>query len=165
MEIFKHTNFDFLGKKWPFITLSLLLTFAGLASLWIKGGPKYGIDFTGGALMDVNFIKRPPAEAIRAALHKKIAGDIEVQEVSNSQGVGNSQEVLISTGVRNETLQTVRNDILSTLNSAFNPNAGGKVDINLAGQTELVDRLRDPLAKAGAALSDDQIYGAGKPDR
>jgi preprotein translocase subunit SecF len=157
MEIFKHTNFDFLGKKWPFIILSLLLTAAGLASLWIKGGPKYGIDFTGGALMDVNFIKRPPAEAIRSALHKKIPGDIEVQEVSNSQGVGNSQEVLISTGVRNETLQTVRNDILAALNTAFNPDSGGKLDINLAGPTELIDRLRDPLAKAGAALSDDQI--------
>lgn len=157
MEIFKRTNFDFLGKKWPFIILSLLLTAAGLVSLWIKGGPKYGIDFTGGALMDVNFIKRPPAEAIRAALHQKIPGDIEVQEVSNAQGVGNSQEVLISTGVRNETLQTVRNDILSTLNAAFNPNTTGKADINLAGQTELLDRLRDPLAKAGAALSDDQI--------
>src|SRR6185437_10509988 len=96
MEIFKQTNFDFLGKKWPFIILSLSLTAAGLASLAIKGGPKYGIDFNGGALMDVNFIKRPPAEAIRSALHKRISGEIEVQEISNSQ------EVLISSGAANE---------------------------------------------------------------
>jgi len=41
MEIFKQTNFDFLGKKWPFIIASLILTAAGLASLAIKGGPKY----------------------------------------------------------------------------------------------------------------------------
>jgi preprotein translocase subunit SecF len=47
MEIFKKTNFDFLGRKWPFILLSLVLTVAGLVSLWMKGGPKYGIDFTG----------------------------------------------------------------------------------------------------------------------
>ena len=26
MEIFKRTNFDFLGKKWPFIIASLVLT-------------------------------------------------------------------------------------------------------------------------------------------
>ena len=83
MEIFKKTNFDFLGKKWPFIILSLVLTAVGLISLLVKGGPKYGIDFTGGALMDVNFIKRPPAEAIRSALRQKISGDIEVQEVNN----------------------------------------------------------------------------------
>ena len=29
MELFKNTNFDFLGKKWPFIGASLVLTVAG----------------------------------------------------------------------------------------------------------------------------------------
>src|ERR1700751_1369985 len=159
MEIFKQTNFDFLGKKWPFIIMSLLLTAAGIGSLWVKGGPKYGIDFTGGALMDVNFNKRPSAEAIRAALHKKIPGEIEVQEVSNTQNVGNSQEVLITTGagVKDLNIQTVRGEIVSALNDGFNPGAGTKLDINVAGQVELLDRLRDPLAQAGAALSDDQL--------
>ena len=33
MELFKNTNFDFLGKKWPFIIASLVLTVAGLGSL------------------------------------------------------------------------------------------------------------------------------------
>ncbi|MGA8027207.1 MAG: protein translocase subunit SecF [Bryobacteraceae bacterium] len=157
MEIFKQTNFDFLGKKWPFIILSLVLTAAGLASLAINGGPRYGIDFTGGALMDVNFIKRPPAEAIRSALHKKISGEIEVQEVANSQ------EVLVSTNARDEkALQIARNDMIATLNSAFNPESGGKLDINNAGQTALADGLRDPLAKAGAGLSDDQVQSLAK---
>jgi len=159
MEIFKHTNFDFLGKKWPFIILSLLLTAAGISSLMVKGGPRYGIDFTGGALMDVNFIKRPATEAIRAALHKAISGSVDVQEVSNSQNVGNSQEVLITTGasVTDQNIQSVRGNIVAALNSAFNPNAGGRLDINTATQTEMTDRLRDPLAQAGAALSDDQL--------
>ncbi len=152
MEIFKRTNFDFLGRKWPFIILSLVLTAAGLASLAIKGGPKYGIDFNGGALMDVNFIKRPPAEAIRSALRKRIPGEIEVQEV------GNSQEALISTGVRDErALQAARADMLAALNQAFNPQAGAKLDINTASGSALADRLRDPLQKASVALSDDQL--------
>jgi preprotein translocase subunit SecF len=164
MEIFKNTNFDFLGKKWPFIILSLLLTAAGVGSLLVKGGPKYGIDFTGGALMDVNFIKRPPADAIRNALHKKISGEIEVQEISNAQASGNSQEVQITTGaaVTDQNIQSVRGDIVSALNTAFNPDAGGKLDINTAGQTDFVDRLRDPLAQAGAALSDDQLQALAK---
>ena len=86
MEIFKQTNFDFLGRKWPFITLSLLLTAVGMISLLVKGGPKYGIDFNGGALMDVNFKQRPSAEDIRSALRKKITGEIEVQEVGELPG-------------------------------------------------------------------------------
>ena len=157
MEIFKQTNFDFLGRKWPFILLSLLLTVAGLISLWIKGGPKYGIDFNGGALMDVNFVKRPPAEAIRAALRHKIAGEIEVQEI------GNSQEVLISTGARDDNaLQVVRGDMLSTLNTAFNTQEAGKFDINLASQSGLADRLREPLTRGGVLLSEDQLQGVTK---
>ncbi|MBV9497941.1 MAG: protein translocase subunit SecF [Acidobacteriaceae bacterium] len=157
MEIFKQTNFDFLGKKWPFIILSLVLTAAGLLSLWIKGGPRYGIDFTGGALMDVNFVKRPPAEAIRSALRKKISGEIEVQEVSNSQ------EVLISTGARDEqALQAARTDMIDTLNATFNHSSGGKLDINNAPQSALADSLRQPLANEGVALSDDQLQALAK---
>src|SRR6185312_1071628 len=157
MEIFKQTNFDFLGKKWPFIIVSLLLTAAGLTSLALKGGPRYGIDFTGGALMDVNFIKRPPAEAIRSALHKKLPGEIEVQEISNSQ------EALISTGAANEqALQVARNDMIATLNATFNPNSGGKVDVNNVGHSALADAVRQPLANASVALSDDQLQALAK---
>ena len=49
MKLFKDTRFDFLGRKWWFILPSLILTFAGLVSLLIKGGPRYSIDFQGGA--------------------------------------------------------------------------------------------------------------------
>ena len=153
MEIFKKTNYDFIGNMWPFIILSLVLTVAGLVSLWINGGPKYGIDFNGGALMDVNFINRPSADAIRTALRQKISGEIEVQEV------GGTQEVLIQTGARDDrALQIVRGDMIATLNSAFNKNASEqKLDINLAPQATLADRLRDPLARASAGLSEDQL--------
>jgi preprotein translocase subunit SecF len=165
MEIFKQTNFDFLGRKWPFIILSLVLTAAGLISLLLKGGPKYGIDFTGGALMDVNFISRPPADVIRAALHQKIAGEIEVQEVNNA----GSQEVLISTGANagaagsgERGLEAVRSSMLTALNAAFNPNAGGKLDVNTASQSALADRLRDPLTAAGVTLSEEQLQALSK---
>ncbi len=65
MELFKNTNFDFLGKKWPFIGASLVLTAAGLISLAVKGGPRYGIDFKGGALMYLRFNQEPPVQQIR----------------------------------------------------------------------------------------------------
>ena len=45
MELFKDTRFDFLRRKWWFILPSFILTFAGLASLIVKGGPRYSIDF------------------------------------------------------------------------------------------------------------------------
>jgi preprotein translocase subunit SecF len=156
MEIFKQTNFDFLGKKWPFIIASLILTAAGLASLAIKGGPKYGIDFNGGALMEVNFIKRPTADAIRAAVHKRVTGEIEVQEISNSQ------EVLITTEGRDEReMDRVRKDIIDSLNENFGDRSG-KVDVNNIGQLSLADALRDPLQKAAVPMSEDQLQALVK---
>jgi len=158
MEIFKQPKFDFLGRMmWPFIILSLLLTAAGIVSLAVKGGPRYGIDFTGGALMDVNFIKRPEADQIRAALRQKISSEIEVQTVTNSQ------EVLISTSARDDSaLQIVRADMISTLNSAFNKSEGTKLDLNTAPQSAISERLRDALGKAGVGFSDDQLAALTK---
>src|ERR1700744_2637141 len=87
MELFKNTNFDFLGKKWPFIGASLVLTVAGFISLAVKHGPRYGIDFRGGAEMGVRLNTDPPVQKIRAALDTEIKGDKTVQQVSGKQEV------------------------------------------------------------------------------
>lgn len=156
MEIFKATNFDFLGKKWPFIWLSILLTAVGLISLFAKGGPKYGIDFNGGALMHVKFAHQPPVEKIRAALRKEIRGEIDVQEISGQQ------EVLVSTEVKDErTLNLERQQMTDALTTAFGEKSG-KLDINNAGASALADRLREPLQTASVAISEDQLQALAK---
>ena len=86
IEIFKHANYDFLGKKWPFIIASLVLTAAGLASMAMKGGVKWGIDFNGGAVMYVRFNGPPPDAQIRTALAAKIPGSINVQNLALRSG-------------------------------------------------------------------------------
>jgi len=93
MELFKDTCFDFLGWKRPFIAASLLLTVAGLVSLIVKGGPRYGIDFQGGAVMDVRWSETPPVARIRASLAARMPG-VSVVEAHDLAG---SHELLIST--------------------------------------------------------------------
>ena len=83
MEIFRDTNFDFLGKKWWFIGASVVMLAVSLVSIAVKGGPRYGIDFKGGALMTVKWAGQPPVERIRAALSKKIQGEITVYELTD----------------------------------------------------------------------------------
>jgi preprotein translocase subunit SecF len=95
MELFKDTRFDFLGRKWWFILPSLILTLAGLASLLVKGGPLYSIDFQGGALMDVRCDTAPPIERIRAAVSTRLPG-VSVVAAHDLTG---SDEVLVSTQV------------------------------------------------------------------
>jgi len=151
MELFKNTNFDFLGKKWPFIILSLVLTAAGLVSLAFKGGPRYGIDFRGGALVTVTFAQRPPVDKVRAALSPKLPG-VEVQEVAGKP------DDIIGVDARDENaLQTARQTIVDSLTAAVGQPANGKYNINSAGAQGLADRLRDPLQAASIPMSEQQL--------
>jgi len=155
MQLFKNTDFDFLRWKWPFIGLSLLLSAAGLISLWAKGGPKYGIDFRGGALMYVRFAGKPPIDKIRSALNKHFL--VDVTEV-----VG-SNEVIIGTDLHNDQqLNQARQVMQDTLESAFGAGESGKLDLNNSGSEALADRFRDPLQTAGVSLSEAQLQDMAK---
>src|SRR3984893_4562926 len=155
MELFKTTDFDFLGKKWPFIIASLVLTVAGLGSIAMKGGLKYGIDFKEGAQMTVKFAYPPPLDKIRSAMAQKIPGDISVQTFTD---IAASNEVIIATEQEEEKqLNAARQAMADVLTATFGQPASGKLDFNNASQTELLTRERDPRARAGGALSDPQL--------
>lgn len=151
MELFKNTNFDFLGKKWPFIIMSLVLTVAGLISLAVKGGPRYGIDFRGGALVTVRFAQRPSVEKVRGALSGKLP--VEVQEITD-----NNQDDIIGTDVHNDhEMEQVSSTIVNSLNTTFGQPGNGKLDLNNAGKEAIAERLRDPLQRAGVGVNDQQL--------
>ncbi len=151
MELFKNTNFDFLGKKWPFIILSLVVTAAGMISLAMHHGPRYGIDFTGGANIWLKFNHEPPVEKIRAALSSKIHGEISVQQITGQN------QVIVGTQIANEQqLNQNRQIIEDTLLSTFGAQ-GGKLDLNNSSAEQLVDRLREPLLTAGVPLSEQDL--------
>jgi preprotein translocase subunit SecF len=152
MEIFKNTNFDFLGKKWPFIIASLILTVAGVGSLIVKGGPRYGIDFRGGALMYVRFNQNPPEDKIRAALSAKIPGEISIQRISGTNEVIVSTEISQDEKVQNENREKMRSILAATFG-----NTGAKLDFHNTGTQDLKDRLRVPLQQASVALNEQQL--------
>ena len=115
MEIFKSTNFDFLGKKWAFIGLSLVLTAAGLVSLIAKGGPDWGLDFKGGALIDLRFSHKPATDRIRQVLAQSIKGEVSVQEVTT----GGGNDVQIGLEAQNALqLEAARTEIASAAKSS-----------------------------------------------
>jgi preprotein translocase subunit SecF len=151
MELFKNTNFDFLGKKMPFIGASLVLTIAGLVSLVVKGGPSYGIDFKGGALMYLRFNTEPPVQKIRSALEGKIQGEISVQQITGRP------EVLVGTEIRDEKeLNANRQIIEDTLRTTFSV-PEGKLDVNNSAADQLAAKLRDPLLQANVPLSEQDL--------
>src|SRR5215510_13254244 len=128
MELFKITNFDFLGKKWPFIIASLVLTVAGFASILMQGGVKFGIDFKGGALMTVKFADKPNLEKIRSALNARIKGENTVQEFTD---VNAKNTVEIGTEMTNEKqLDQNRRIMEEVMATTFGQPNSGKLDLN-----------------------------------
>jgi preprotein translocase subunit SecF len=158
MELFKNTNYDFLGKKWPFIIASLVLTVAGFASIFAQGGLRMGIDFKGGALMTVKFAYPPPLEKIRAAFKNsgQIKGEVSVQDFQDPQA---KNEVEIGTELLEESqLYQNRQHMESVLAATFGQPNSGKLDFSNAGEQAVVDRLRDALARNNVAMNDQQLH-------
>lgn len=105
IEIFRNSNYDFLGKKWLCIGLSCVLLLVGVASIvWraVDGNPNthpfnLGVDFTGGTIVNVKFKQKPDPDVIRAALEKQgIDGSkITIQAVGEEIGQAPKNESLI----------------------------------------------------------------------
>jgi preprotein translocase subunit SecF len=158
MELFKNTDYDFLGKKWPFIIASLILTVAGFISMAVKG-LNYGIDFKGGTLMTVKFANTPSLDKIREAfLHSATAkGEVSVQNITD---VSTKNEVEIGIGSELQTdaqLNANRAAMEQVLVATFGQPGNGKLDLNNAGQDALTSRLTDALSRAAIPMSGDQV--------
>jgi preprotein translocase SecF subunit len=87
MQLFKKTNFDFVGKRYYAYVFSALLLGAGFASLAAKKGPHLGIDFTGGSLVQMAFLKPVAMNDLRATLTGAGYADAELQASLDSQSV------------------------------------------------------------------------------
>jgi preprotein translocase subunit SecF len=81
-----NTNIDFIGKKKVAFTVSLALIVITILSLTILGGPKSGIDFTGGTLIQVQFSGPAEAETVRSALAGIDMANASVQHYGESGG-------------------------------------------------------------------------------
>lgn len=80
MQIIKHDiNIDFIGKRKLALIFSGLMILVGLASLIVKGGPNYGIDFVGGTLVQVKFAETTDAARIKDGLSSLELGSVVVQ--------------------------------------------------------------------------------------
>ncbi len=80
LHLFRDSNYDFIGKRrWAYL-LSAVFIATGFLSIGAKGGLKYGIDFSGGVLIQVRFGKAVPVALIRRALDRIKLGESLIQE-------------------------------------------------------------------------------------
>ena len=81
MQLLKDINWDFLKYRKIGYILSGIMIFIGIVSLALHGGPHYGIDFTGGRVLEINFTQLPDIAKVRTLLAQNGWTGIEVQSI------------------------------------------------------------------------------------
>lgn len=97
IEIFRKTNFDWMGKRQIFIAISIVILLAGLLSAIGRqitpGGTdafNLGVDFQGGTVLTTKFKEKPSDEQIRSALQNAGVSDAIIQT-----SIDKTDEILI----------------------------------------------------------------------
>jgi preprotein translocase subunit SecF len=83
---------DFVGMAPKVALVSFLLILIGLASIWLRGGLNYGIDFTGGTMVGVRFPSQTSISDVRAALDRPDLRSVSVQDVGGA-GAGTEFQI------------------------------------------------------------------------
>ena len=83
MRFFKGTNIDFIGNRYKFFFITVITFLLCLGAYIYKGGPNYGIDFTGGVLMQISFSDKVEMQGLRKALEQTQIGSFELQSSDN----------------------------------------------------------------------------------
>jgi preprotein translocase subunit SecF len=81
MEIFVNANYKIMEKQKYFVTASVALIAIGLICILLKGGLRYGIDFSGGTIVQIQFSKSIDSEEIRGALKDLDIGSYTIQSI------------------------------------------------------------------------------------
>ncbi len=159
MQLIGKTNIDFLGRRYVFIGLSIVLLLAGLASTLINGGLKFGVDFKGGTLVYVKFRDAPDPERIRAVLQGK---GLSVSTLQPFQDSADAHELKIDLDLAGDVVETSgKTQVIETLREIY-PIADGKLDFNNASSDALAQQLMSNPSLRAAGHSGQELASAAE---
>ena len=147
MEFFRNTNIDFLGKKWYFLSFSLIFSVAGILSMLFWHKIPLGVDFKGGTKVYVSFADPPKDQEIRSALDKAGLHRAVIQHLSGADTRNGIVITLDQTETSEADLSIGKNRIIQALDS--HPQEGKQAlnNSDRVGLSAVRDALlaRDPL--------------------
>ena len=107
----KKTDFNFMSKRKIAAVFSVLLLLSSITSLLMQG-LNFGIDFTGGTMIELSYKEEVKLESIRSTLEKNGYGDAIVQNF------GSIHDVLIRLPIlETENMAELSNEVVATLQS------------------------------------------------
>ena len=151
-------NIDFIGKRKIAFVGSLILIAISIISLVTKGGPRYGIDFAGGTVVQVKFSEETKPRAIRNALRSMDLG------ITSIQGFGKKKEheFLIRAAESTEALESLASEIKQKLESAYPQNKAEVRRVEMVGPKVGKDLREKALLAMFSALLFIVVYISGR---
>lgn len=106
--------FDFMKVKWYAITFSIIITLLGIGSI-VYQGFVYGIDFEGGTVVQVKFLKPVQADEVRKAIATIGLHNERIQSV----GLPSDNEFLIRSPKSEDNVQGLSQKFKASLETSF----------------------------------------------
>ncbi len=116
LQIFVNANYNFVGKRRWFYLVSGGFMVLSLVSILFRGGLNYGIDFTGGTLVQVRYDKPVTVEVVRRGLDEIKLGQAVIQQF------GDAQEYLIRLHQAGEKPDALSRDVQAALSRTSGAN-------------------------------------------
>ncbi len=137
MELFRNANIDWLGRKWYFLSFSLVFSVAGILSMLFWHGIPKGVDFKGGTLVYVKFDSTPNEDHIRSAVDKAGIHDASISKISGPQNeVGNEEVIgLPQSATADATHDAGREQLLAALTANYHDSAFAVERVDIVGPT------------------------------
>ena len=108
------TEINFMGKIRAAMIFSIIMILAGMVSIGMHGGLNFGIDFSGGTLVQLQFKTAPDIDDIRDGLKSIDLGESTIQEF------GSENDILIRVQRSEEKLEEVGHQVKESLKDKFN---------------------------------------------
>ncbi|MGE5179178.1 MAG: protein translocase subunit SecF [Bacteroidota bacterium] len=81
LQILHGINVDWMGRRHIAYVVSGLSILAAIISLVMHGGPRYGVDFTGGTLIEVSILPAPSVDEVRKGIDQAGFHGAEIQRL------------------------------------------------------------------------------------
>lgn len=153
MYLFKEVpNIKFINKRYYAFALSASIIIAGLV-LFFTRGFNMGIDFSGGTLIEVSFLKPTSIPQVRNILNKINLGDAQITRIGSEnkffiKTMASLKKMNLKNAVKIEAVEEyeivareIRNGMLDA--AEMGQVAAGKIDLNNTAEGEIARFLRD----------------------